>query len=799
MNKQRFVRKISSSIKGVTCLELFNSQRLLIGIYFDRLEYVKTTTMKRFYITVVLLLCFFGSYATVGDSTVQKRPKIGLVLSGGGAKGMAHVGVLKVLEELGIEPDYITGVSFGSIVGGLYSIGYNTEQLDSICVNLDWGEALSDVPDYDEINVDTRNNFKKYHIALSGNNLRQIELPSGVVQGQSISEILSYLTWRSHLINNFDDYPIPFRCLATDLITGQPYTFREGSLVEAMRSSMAIPSAFTPVTKDTLLLVDGGVINNYPVQECLDMGADIIIGVYVGFDKNVAPKDLNTMVKVMARTSSFLGTLNSRKEMFLVDINIVPELQDYGAENFSKAQMIIDLGEDAARDEVIYESLVEVSTLLQSYDEPVPRRVLYDNQKIQVNKIVIEGLNTITKEAFLNKAHIKPGDRVGKDEMQEALNRLYGSLLYDKVEYRFSKTIEGIELKFLVDEKDGSRINASINYNSTFGLTLRLEASRQNLFINSSKLIIKGDISYAPRFELTYNMFSGPRNRIKWTFGMYGQSVRVPNFYSINDSIIIKSGYYRSNDIELFASTNWMITNKTQLGIKFGRKFTRLNLNDGIEDLYNTDFVRYRKYTLEGKLLRNAYNDPIFPTKGSDLTLMWRFNFDPHVDEDEDINSLLFEDYHNYHTIVFDYKKYFRLNRSFSLYTGLTIGLMSDIPMYTDKFYLGGFYPNTRPNTFPLVGVEVNDVATDNFISGMIGMRYNIENRWFVDLFAQQNAFLDNSNSFSNNSVGEEGDVLSGWGVNLGYKSIVGPCFLTLTQNAETNNYLFNFGFGYKF
>jgi NTE family protein len=244
-------------------------------------QLMKNNSFNIKYIIVLfssLLICSHLLSQEIVNNEVQ-RPKIGVVLSGGGAKGLAHIGVLKVLEELDLRPDYITGVSMGALVGGLYALGYSAEELDSIANDIDWKESFADKLLYNQVRINVKNDYKDYQIHLTGNDFNEVGLPIGVVDGRLISELLSGLSWGSIGTNDFDDYPIPFRCIATDIVSGKPIMFSSGNIAQAMRASMAIPTAFTPVVIDTLLLVDGGVVNNFPVKECFDMGADIVIGV----------------------------------------------------------------------------------------------------------------------------------------------------------------------------------------------------------------------------------------------------------------------------------------------------------------------------------------------------------------------------------------------------------------------------------------------------------------------------------------------------------------------------------------
>jgi len=204
-----------------------------------------------------------------------------LVLSGGGAKGIAHIGIIKAMEKEGLYPDYIAGTSMGGIVGGLYATGYSADKLDTIVRSIDWGLVLSNNIPLNYISYEEKEYYNRYLVEfpiVKG----KLKLPSGMIEGQMLSDVLTHYTWPSMKYESFDDFPIPFRCFATDVSTGKQITFKDGPLSEALRASMAIPTAFTAADLDTTLAVDGGVVNNFPVEELFKMGADIVIGVNLG-------------------------------------------------------------------------------------------------------------------------------------------------------------------------------------------------------------------------------------------------------------------------------------------------------------------------------------------------------------------------------------------------------------------------------------------------------------------------------------------------------------------------------------
>ena len=285
----------------------------------------------------------------MAQSKPSERPKIGLVLSGGGAKGLVHIGVLKVLEEAGIVPDYISGTSMGSIIGGLYSIGYTADELSELNHTLDWQVMLSDYVPLRNISLEEKHDYKRYFAELPIRKRGSCCRP-GLLEGQNLS-FFSSLTWRTAGIDSFDQFPYPFRCVGTDIINGEIVDFNSGDLALKMRASMAIPSVFTPVVLDSsMVIVDGGVIRNFPVDEVIEMGADIVIGVYAGFKEKETSEDLQSMSKILSRSAGSYGIYDSREQAKKVDLLIAPDLNGFNSADFNKSVEIEKAGEVAARE-----------------------------------------------------------------------------------------------------------------------------------------------------------------------------------------------------------------------------------------------------------------------------------------------------------------------------------------------------------------------------------------------------------------------------------------------------------------
>ena len=294
--------------------------------------------MKTKLLLVVILFISAGFTFSQENDTIPKA-KIGLVLSGGGAKGLAHIGVLRVLEEIGISPDYITGTSMGAVVGALYSMGYTADEISEMNENADWEMLLSDRIPLNEVVFEEKYEYKKYIWGIPIRNY-EFKLPSGMIEGQQLEKFFASLMWPLHEMESYDSLPIPFHCMGVDLISGKLIEFDSGNLQESIKASMSIPSIFAPEIIDTMVFVDGGVLRNFPVDEVREMGADYVIGVFVGFEEEVTKEDLFSLSDVLSRATVFLGIFDSKEQMKKTDLLIEPNLHGLGATDFAKNKKI---------------------------------------------------------------------------------------------------------------------------------------------------------------------------------------------------------------------------------------------------------------------------------------------------------------------------------------------------------------------------------------------------------------------------------------------------------------------------
>ena len=323
-------------------------------------------------------LCYLFLLTLAGILSIQAQPtstrkKVAVVLSGGGAKGVAHIGALKVIEEAGIPIDYIVGTSMGSIIGGLYAIGYTPEQMDSLVRIQDWSFILTDAVNRNEELLIKKQRSEKYTISVPFKNTPKDALKGGVIAGRNIARLFSELTVGYHDSINFNKLPIPFACVAENLVDGKEYVFHSGKLALAMRASMSIPGVFEPVKWNDMVLVDGGMCNNYPVDVAKEMGADIVIGVDVKEGLSSA-EELNTLSDIAGQIIDLMGVEKYNENVQNSDVHIHVNVKGYSSASFNKQAILtlLERGENAARRN--WESLIDLKRQIGIAPNYVPKK-----------------------------------------------------------------------------------------------------------------------------------------------------------------------------------------------------------------------------------------------------------------------------------------------------------------------------------------------------------------------------------------------------------------------------------------
>lgn len=443
-----------------------------------------------------MVLAFSGSapcqeVSRPGTAAREAPRRVGLVLSGGAARGFAHVGVIEVLEKNGIQIDIVTGTSMGSIIGGLYAIGYSPARLRGVTSDLDWERVLRDDPERRNLTIERKWEEGRLLFSLP---MRGIvpELPGSLIEGQRISQALTGLTWTVHADSDFTAFPRPFGAVATELETGEAAPLRSGYLPRALRASLSIPAAFAPVEIDGRLLIDGGLARNLPAQDALELGADWLICSDVS--EPLSPQDsLRNLAEILNQTIAYRMWESTEEQRSLCDVLIVSDVPSSLSTGFDRSEEIIEFGTVAA--EAALDSLARlglpaapagaVRDRTTASLDPVPRPV-------RIATIRIAGLERVDRATVDRTLQMAPGDVVSAAEMDRDISRLYDTRLFQTVWYRLTPAAGGtgepalMDLTVEVRERNRNSLGVSYRYDSRYKASLLLNAGFRNLVFPGS-------------------------------------------------------------------------------------------------------------------------------------------------------------------------------------------------------------------------------------------------------------------------------------------------------------------------
>lgn len=462
-------------------------------------------------IILSLLICsIMTSHAQVVYS-LQTRPKVGLVLSGGGAKGAAHIGVLKYIEETGIPIDYIAGTSMGSIIGGLYALGYSSDDILNIISDVDWDTLISNKVSRRKISYSSKTETRTQIVNIPfsvGTDQQELQkrsfknsLPTGIVSGDNLINMFNSLSVGYSDDVDFKDLPIPFLCIATNMLNGEAKVLDKGVVSKALRASMAIPILFDPVRIDNDLYADGGLVSNFPAEQCRAMGADIIIGVSMSSGLESDPDNLSSVFSQVKQLKVIITDKDFEDYHKLCDIFISPDLKGVGMLSFNAESVarITQSGYEAASAQAdnfkALKEIVSNGADLSENDKTKPKKAMNIlNEKVLVSDVQMVGVEKDIERWIRRKCTVKAGDRICKDDIDKSVSLYYGTGNYDSITYTLHEDAENegaYILKFKFVE----------NQPHDFGLGLRFDSQDMvsvmlRLGINTNRMSgFKADIS----------------------------------------------------------------------------------------------------------------------------------------------------------------------------------------------------------------------------------------------------------------------------------------------------------------
>ena len=732
---------------------------------------------SRLYIMIILIFIFILMTVSVaGQSSVNKskRPKVALVLSGGGAKGFAHIGVLKVLEREGIPVDMIVGTSFGSLVGGIYSLGYSAQELEDICKAQDWQTLLLDELPRFYLSKDDRALQQKYLFTLHIDEKKRITLPQGVIKGQNVLNLLCGLTGNVPSDMDFSKLPIPYACVAANLETGREVVLTQGSLPTAMYASMAVPGVFQYPEREDLILIDGGVVNNFPVDVAKRMGADIIIGVDLT-DEFYAREKIKTMQEVFTQLIGFLDQSKDSVNAGLCDLIIKPDVTGYSLMSFSNEAVdtLILRGERAAERmidklrKLKLDNNLETHILTEKYVSP---------GKWFITNFSLSGKFKVDVGFLLRSVDLELPGYYSFDDIKGIINQMYGYGIFDKIYFNLFDNENGKTLNLNITERNVVTQHIGFKVNTTDAAALMLNVTSKNYGNRFGQLSASTELSANPGASLI-----AETNRANFPIAGIEIKGKYQN-YNIFDN---REKLYEAN---LFYSSGALYVYKRFLNQNIAGLGVREEFYSGdIFSRSSTDIVNYEK----NSFLTNFYtwlsidnlDDYYFPNKGIELYSEYSLQVIP--DKSNDLSHIFLFRMRN----VISVSK--RTTLLFNVYNR-TI-LSTEFPVFKGTIAGGATYSQYFDYHIPFIGLSPVNLVDRFALSGLAGLRFRLSQNNYVSILA--NSLYQSDEIF--NSVNSK--VIWGGGVNYSIKTVFGPIDILLGYSNAVKAPTFSANFGYWF
>ena len=729
-------------------------------------------------ILIVFLLFPILCFTIQPDSLV-----VGLALSGGGAKGIAHIGVLKVLEEVGLKPDMISGTSMGSIIGGLYAIGYSADDLEQIVLSQDWNSLLRDEISLQNISIEEKDDFERYagEFPISGN---KISLPKGLVAGQNVSELISKLTLSTHHFSDFSELPIPFLCVATDIETGEAVVLDHGYLPEAIRASMSIPSAFTPIEMDGKLLVDGGLARNLPVQDLLNRGADFVISVDVGSPLRKR-EELNSLVDVMEQSIAFSSAEENKQARERSDILILPDVSEYSLLDFAQSDSLIIRGERAAR--VKFAELKKISiknTISSAASTP-----LLQIDSLYITKIKIDGLDKVSKNLIIGKLRLEESKWTTIDRIEETIKRIYGSLYFERVTYQLIPTSEGVELQIEVKEKTTDKFKFGLHYDSEFKSALLLNVTYRNFLVMGSKFKIDTRLGEYPRYNASYFIHTGWKPGFGFGTNIFYEKFGINVYDDESDITVASYDYYRYR-CDFILQT--IFSNDFTVGVNAGYEKSHLKSTIIPADYY-LQKVDFEFYHFDQFILLNTLDKKYFSTQGTKCYASHSFMFT--VDAGDYVD--FFSGGNPDKRFQRFYLSFFRASPIFSfatLHTNYWLGSVKADVITPDNYYYFGGMKSYQKGFIPCMGISRMSGEGKNVHVIKFSLLLELLKNHYFSLHFNAGKGTE---KFYDLFLSE--DMKEGCGISYGTKTPIGPVELFLMSNKNFEDFSSFFSIGFDF
>ncbi len=684
------------------------------------------------------------------------RVRIGLVLSGGGARGIAHIATLKLLDSLQIPVDYIAGTSMGGLVGALYSIGYSGKAIDSIVMNAHWDELLTDLPQRKDLPYFEKRLDGRYQLNFDLKGFTPV-LPMGLIQGQKLILLFSRLTFPYEMLPGFDRLPTPFRCVAVDLISGKEVVLGKGSLPKAMRATMSIPSVFSPVEWGDSLLIDGGLVNNLPVDVVKKMGADIVIAVNVGTQLK-SRKHLKSIIDIFEQSFNIPQSYKEEQNLKQVDILISPKLRGFSPGDFNRAlfDKIKRAGYEAARK--VLPELISLKERIQPMSKAKKRKKPPESTESTIHSIEIRG-NRILPFTFIYKLlGIVPGRKLDLKTFNRQVMMLYGLNYFRNIYYDIIPLEKNrVKLILYVEERPLHKLSLGFRYDDYRHVVVALGLQGTNIVIPGLRAEL--DLQFPEITWLRYKL-SYPSRSLNQSLYPYirAEHKNIPHdVYDLTGDLVatyVEKSFVAGAGIGLLLSHAFNLEGELDYEINHSRP--ELSPLD-------TTFNVYLK-EVQLRLDYDGLDDILLPQNGLQFSARYEASLNQ-------LGSPLF-----YQRLDVRLKSFLSFSRRHTIQLSASYASSSPkMPIYK-KFTLGG------PESFIGSRYEQFSARQAATAGGFYRFRYkkDIFFKLYFNMMFDYNFLLSYQHA--------KNTFIVGYGLGLKFTSIIGPVELILAQGQKSFN-----------
>ena len=765
---------------------------------------------RHFCLTVFLFFVLAKGYAqdTANVETVvfehtkssaqSKELKVGLVLSGGGAKGLAHIGALKVIEDSGVQIDYIAGTSMGAIVGALYASGYRANELDSIFRQINFNSLIQDDFSRASKTFYEKEDAERYAISLPFDGYK-ISFPQAISGGQKVYNELVSLLYHVKDVRDFNQLPIPFFCMATDIENGTAIRLDNGYLPEAIMASGTFPSLFEPMELDGNLLVDGGVLNNYPITELKSLGANFIVGVDVQHDLS-SRASLGSATDILLQINNFRTVEAMKKKSNDTDIYIRPNMAPYSVIDFDRGMEIVAEGARAA---LLKEKVLLELSKKQSKSKPKDQTPLWNTYRkdtLNITYIEVNGMVNYSDDYVKGKLRFKEGDQIKFEDLKRGINNLAATNNFNTIRYKLIEKTTGLGLILNLRESDNkTNIRFGAHYDKLYKSAALINVTQKNLLRKDDVLSLDFIFGDYLRYQIDYYVDKG----FNWSFGLRSKlndfnfdipykvlekNFRLPDdpnlntvnmdFTDFTNQFYLQTVYKNAFSISLGLEHKWIKYSSDT----FLQESTQTN-NSSVLTLEKSHYA-----SVYGQLRFDTLDDFFFPSKGFYLETDFHTYF-----LSSDFNGTFnpFSIFRSKAIAALNFAK----NWSFVLAPEVGIKSGSSGTKSLD-FALGGLGAPQTNNFIPFLGYDFIAIPGDSFLKVKATVDFEIAPKNHLMLAANIAKVTDDilrPGSF------KRAPSYFGYGLGYGFESVIGPVQMMYTKSPLNGNGSVFFTLGFPF